>query len=231
MTHTPRPPHPRQQDGWKTDVLLSANCPFTVTLQQRCHSTSTHLPGARPDHPCPVPACSSQPLTGKRRFSSPLLNRICSLDSELKHMKKPAAKSCARRPVPVLVEASRWRAPTELPSASPAKLIRHTHKNPQSSCHRACTAAASGPRTSQASSCSAQGTMSSTVSVQPRTQCGHTSSSAAYTPPRWDQCMFDPTLPQHRVRPLGRPVGSVYVRAYTASAQGPPTPPAAYRRT
>jgi hypothetical protein len=33
-------------------------------------------PGARPDRPCPVPACSGQPLPGKRRFSFPLQNRI-----------------------------------------------------------------------------------------------------------------------------------------------------------
>jgi hypothetical protein len=40
-TPTSRPPHPRQKDGWKTNVLSSTNCPSTVALQQRCHSTST----------------------------------------------------------------------------------------------------------------------------------------------------------------------------------------------
>ena len=47
--------------------------------QSRCSKDVTahpHRPGVRPDHPCPVPACSGQPLPGKRRFSSPLRNRI-----------------------------------------------------------------------------------------------------------------------------------------------------------
>ncbi len=52
-TPTPRPPNPRQQDGWKIDVLLSANSPpQDVTAH-------LHRPGARPDRPCPVPACLS----------------------------------------------------------------------------------------------------------------------------------------------------------------------------
>jgi hypothetical protein len=36
----------------------------------------SHRSGARPGRPCPVPACSGQPLSGERRFSSPLRNRI-----------------------------------------------------------------------------------------------------------------------------------------------------------
>ena len=43
-TPTPRPPHPRQQDGRKTNVLSSANDPSTVALQQRCHRTSASAP-------------------------------------------------------------------------------------------------------------------------------------------------------------------------------------------
>jgi hypothetical protein len=43
-TPTTRPPHPRQQDGGKTNVPLSADCPSTVMLQQRCHHTSTLAP-------------------------------------------------------------------------------------------------------------------------------------------------------------------------------------------
>jgi hypothetical protein len=77
-TPTPRPPHPRQQDGGQTDVLSSAK---TAPPQSRCSKDVTahpHRPGARPGHPCPVPACSGQPLPGKRRFSSPWRKRIFS---------------------------------------------------------------------------------------------------------------------------------------------------------
>ena len=42
-TPTPRPPHPRQQDGGKTNVLSSANGPSTVVMQQRCHHTSASV--------------------------------------------------------------------------------------------------------------------------------------------------------------------------------------------
>jgi hypothetical protein len=42
-----------------------------------------HWPGARPGRPCPVPACSGQPLSGKRRFSSPLRDRIFQGTAEI----------------------------------------------------------------------------------------------------------------------------------------------------
>ena len=51
----------------------------TAPPQSRCSKDVTahpHRPRARPDRPCPAPACSGQPLPGKRRFSSPLRNRI-----------------------------------------------------------------------------------------------------------------------------------------------------------
>jgi hypothetical protein len=38
--------------------------------------THQHRPGTRPGRPCPVPACSGQPLPGERRFSSALGNRV-----------------------------------------------------------------------------------------------------------------------------------------------------------
>jgi hypothetical protein len=50
-------------------IEMSARCSKDVTTHQ-------HRPGARPGRPCPVPACSGQPLPGQRRFSPPLRNRI-----------------------------------------------------------------------------------------------------------------------------------------------------------
>jgi hypothetical protein len=56
-------------------MLSSATGPST----DRCSkdvTTHQHRPGARPGSPCPVPACSGQPLPGERRFSSALGNRV-----------------------------------------------------------------------------------------------------------------------------------------------------------
>jgi hypothetical protein len=53
-TPTPRPPHPRKQDGGEIDVLSSANGPSTVALQQRCHHTSASA-GSPSWQPMPRP--------------------------------------------------------------------------------------------------------------------------------------------------------------------------------
>jgi hypothetical protein len=56
----------------------------TAPQQLRCSKDVTahpHLPRARPGSPCPVPACSGQPLPGKRRFRSPLRNRISPVNT------------------------------------------------------------------------------------------------------------------------------------------------------
>jgi len=60
--------------GWRED-----RCPVVSkqTLHSRAVTAHSHRPGARPDRPCPVPACSGQPLPGKRaeiddRFKSSL---------------------------------------------------------------------------------------------------------------------------------------------------------------
>ena len=52
------------------------------TLQQRCHHTST-LARSPSSRPCPVPDCSWQLLPCKRRFSSPMQNRIFHLSLPL----------------------------------------------------------------------------------------------------------------------------------------------------
>jgi hypothetical protein len=75
-TPTPRPPHPRQQDGGKTDVLSSANGPSTVALSKDV-TAHPHRPGARPDRPCPVPACSSH--CPAREDSAPHCGTLCNL--------------------------------------------------------------------------------------------------------------------------------------------------------
>ena len=44
----------------------------TAPPQQHCSKDITahlHRPGARPDHPCPVPVCSGQPPSGRSGFS------------------------------------------------------------------------------------------------------------------------------------------------------------------
>ena len=81
----PRPPRSRspsrhvpcqqQQARGNEDILLSATCPSTTRCSKDV-TTHQHGPGARPGRPCPVPACSGQPLPGERRFSSALGNRV-----------------------------------------------------------------------------------------------------------------------------------------------------------
>ena len=68
-------PCQQQQAGGKEDILSSATCPSTARCSKDV-TTHQHRPGARPGRPCPVPACSGQPLPGERRFSSALGNRV-----------------------------------------------------------------------------------------------------------------------------------------------------------
>jgi hypothetical protein len=63
-------PRQQQQDEGKEDILSSATGPSTARCSKDV-TTHQHRPGARPGRPCPVPACSGQPLPGERRFSSP----------------------------------------------------------------------------------------------------------------------------------------------------------------
>ena len=62
--------------------LLAAPGPRPCRRPPRRRSPSRHVPthqhrpGSRPGLPCPVPACSGQPLPGERRFSSALGNRV-----------------------------------------------------------------------------------------------------------------------------------------------------------
>jgi hypothetical protein len=71
-----RPVHRQQQQArGNEDILLSATCPSTTRCSKDV-TTHQHGPGARPGRPCPVPACSGQPLPGERRFSSALGNRV-----------------------------------------------------------------------------------------------------------------------------------------------------------
>jgi hypothetical protein len=65
----------QQQAGGKEDILSSATGPSTARCSKDV-TTHQHRPGARPGRPCPVPACSGQPLPGERRFSSVLGNRV-----------------------------------------------------------------------------------------------------------------------------------------------------------
>jgi hypothetical protein len=61
--------------GGNEDILSSATGPSTARCSKDV-TTHQHRPGARPGRPCPVPACSGQPLPGERRFSSALGNRV-----------------------------------------------------------------------------------------------------------------------------------------------------------
>ena len=54
----------------------------TAPPQHRCSKDVTahpHLPGACPDHPCPVPVCSGQPLSGLSGFSHAFRTEFFSL--------------------------------------------------------------------------------------------------------------------------------------------------------
>jgi hypothetical protein len=68
-------PSQQQQAGGNEDILSSATGPSTAQCSKDV-TTHQHRPGARPGRPCPVPACSEQPLPGERRFSSALGNRV-----------------------------------------------------------------------------------------------------------------------------------------------------------
>jgi hypothetical protein len=68
-------PRQQQQAGGNEDILSSATGPSTARCSKDV-TTHQHRPGARPGRPCPVPACSGQPLPGERRFSSTLGNRV-----------------------------------------------------------------------------------------------------------------------------------------------------------
>jgi hypothetical protein len=68
---------PRPETGPHHNSPSHRNLPRHTPCQPQCH----HRPGARPRLPCPVPACSGQPLPGKRSFSFPLLHRISVLSS------------------------------------------------------------------------------------------------------------------------------------------------------
>jgi hypothetical protein len=70
-------PCQQQQAGGNEDILSSATGPSTARCSKDV-TTHQHRPGARPGRPCPVPACSGQPLPGERRFSSALGNRVFS---------------------------------------------------------------------------------------------------------------------------------------------------------
>ena len=72
--HTTRP-RQQQQAGGNEDILSSATGP-SITRCSKDVTMHQHRPGARPGRPCPDPACSRQPLPGKRRFSSALGNRV-----------------------------------------------------------------------------------------------------------------------------------------------------------
>ena len=61
----------RTHDNWTTARQTSCR-QQTAPPQPRCSKDVTahpHRPGARPGRPCPVPACSGQPLSGRRGFS------------------------------------------------------------------------------------------------------------------------------------------------------------------
>jgi hypothetical protein len=65
----------QQQAGGNEDILSSATSPSTARCSKDV-TTHQHRPAARPGRPCPVPACSGQPLPGERRFNSALGNRV-----------------------------------------------------------------------------------------------------------------------------------------------------------
>ena len=76
--HRDPPATSRAHDNWMAARQTSCR-QQTAPPPPRCSKDVTahpHRPGARPGRPCPVPACSGQPLPGERRFSSALGNRV-----------------------------------------------------------------------------------------------------------------------------------------------------------
>ena len=69
--HSDLPATSRTHDNWMAARQTSCR-QQTAPAQPRCSKDVTahpHRPGARPGRPCPVPARSGQPLSGRSRFS------------------------------------------------------------------------------------------------------------------------------------------------------------------
>ena len=69
--HSDPPATSRSHDNWMAARQTSCR-QQTAPPQPRCSKDVTahpHRPGARPGRPCPVPARSGQPLSGRSRFS------------------------------------------------------------------------------------------------------------------------------------------------------------------
>ena len=69
--HSDPPATSRAHDNWMAARQTSCR-QQTAPPQPRCSKDVTahpHRPGARPGRPCPVPARSGQPLSGRSRFS------------------------------------------------------------------------------------------------------------------------------------------------------------------
>ena len=79
--HRDLPATSRTHDNWMVARETSC-CQQTAPSQPRCSKDVTahpHRPGARPGRPCPVPACSGQPQSRRRGFSSPFGTEFHSL--------------------------------------------------------------------------------------------------------------------------------------------------------
>jgi hypothetical protein len=76
-------PRQQQQDAEREESRrMSCHqqpAPPPIARCSKDFTTHQHRPGDHPGRPCPVPACSGQPLPGERRLSSPSGNRIFSL--------------------------------------------------------------------------------------------------------------------------------------------------------
>ena len=69
--HSDPPATPRTHDNWMAARQTSRR-QQTAPPQPRCSkdvTTHQHRPRARPGRPCPAPACSGQPQSGRRGFS------------------------------------------------------------------------------------------------------------------------------------------------------------------
>ncbi len=69
--HSDLPDTSRKHYNWMSARQTSCR-QQTAPPQQRCSKDVTahpHRPGARPGRPCPVPACSGQPQSGRSGFS------------------------------------------------------------------------------------------------------------------------------------------------------------------
>ena len=96
--HRDPPATSRSHDNWMAARQTSCR-QQTAPPQPRCSkdvTTHPHRPGARPGRPCPVPARSGQPLSGRSRFSPAFGTEFFSFQPQPQHARPSSARAVPR---------------------------------------------------------------------------------------------------------------------------------------